>query len=113
VAQSAALSHVERQLVAPSHLYLPQGVVVTLHAPPEHVPAFDWVVEPPGHVCVAHVVPSAIALHVPPPRLQALQAPHGPLSQQTPSVQWPVPHSWSLPQATPCAIFGWHVVPVQ
>jgi hypothetical protein len=44
------------------------------------------------------------ALQVPLPlRLQALQVPQAADVQQTPSVQWPVPHSWSDPQLVPAA----------
>jgi hypothetical protein len=52
------------------------------------------------------VVPAVIAAQVPrlPVKLQALQVPHGPVPQQTPSVQKPLMHWLAVVQACPLGL---------
>jgi hypothetical protein len=50
---------------------------------------------------------AATLAHVPLPlALQAWQVAQLEVLQQTPSTQWPVPHSWSLPQLAPWALLA-------
>jgi hypothetical protein len=60
------------------------------------------------------VVPAARAWQKPtkPDTLQVWQAGQGPLSQQTPSVQWPLEHWGSVSQLMPGPL-SWQVVPLQ
>jgi hypothetical protein len=73
-------------------------------APPTQRPVLPQVVLTPQPPC-GSAERLGTAEQVPAPlTLQAWQVPHAAEVQQTPSVQWPVPHSWSDPQLVPAAL---------
>jgi len=87
-----------RPLQEPGLHTVPAGYLRQLPAP-SHLPS---VPQPEagcsGQVLVGSTTPAPTAWQTPrnPGTLHARQLPHGPLSQQTPSVQWPVSH-WASP----------------
>jgi hypothetical protein len=81
---------------------------------PSHLPFVPQAEAPPSaHIAFGSVVPAASGAHVPalPETLQAWHEPQAALPQQTPSVQWPVPHSWSAPQVAPGIFFAAQLPP--
>jgi hypothetical protein len=84
--------------------------------PPSQAPVFPQVPllgqRPCGSAPLARTLAQVPGL---PATLQALQVAQLAALQQTPSVQWPVPHSWSLPQLVPGPLLDRQLpfVPVQ
>jgi hypothetical protein len=70
-------------------------------APPEQNPVLPQV-PPVGQRPCGSGSPLATVVQLPvPERLQTWQVPQAADMQQTPSVQWPVPHSWSRAHEVP------------
>jgi hypothetical protein len=81
---------------------------------PLQVPVLPQV-PPAAHWPAGAAVPAAIGAQVPglAARLQAWQVPQVVLDeQQTPSMQFPLPHSWPVPQATPSVFLAVQLPPV-
>jgi hypothetical protein len=70
-------------------------------APPTQRPVLPQVVETAQPPCGSALRFGTVAQVPAPLTLQAWQVPQAAEVQQTPSVQWPVPHSWSAPQLAP------------
>jgi hypothetical protein len=80
--------------------------------PPVQAPVLPQVPLAPQRACGSVTLTGTLA-QLPrfPATLQALQVPHEPLEQQTPSTQLPLPHSWAAKQATPIPLTGRQLPP--
>jgi hypothetical protein len=82
---------------------------------PSQVPSLPQVGAPSSAHSLAGSVPAATGEQVPilPATLQAWQVPLHAVSQQAPSMQWPVAHSPPAVQSAPMDFLGWQIVPTQ
>jgi hypothetical protein len=87
---------------------------VWAHAPPWHAPVLPQGFAVGAHWLCGSIAPLPTVVQLPGDvPLQVLHRPHVPKLQQTPSRQWPVPHSRSALHSVPAPACGTQAVPTQ